>query len=328
MSDTTPTTDDYDSPWKDMLAHAWPEFMAFYFPEAHAQIDWSRGYSFLDTELRQVVRDAELGKRFADVLVQVSLLDGAEQWIYVHVEIQGWRDSDFAQRMFVYNYRLYDRYERPVASFAVLADEKPGWKPASFGFEVLGCSHQLQFPVVKLLEFGASELESTNPFAIVTAAHRRNQQTRHDPEARFNAKLGLVRQLYRHGWERQRVLDLFAVLDWMMRLPDGLERKLWSEIGQIEEERRVRYVTSVERFAIERGMQQGMQQGMQKGMQQGLERGRQLGETLLLERLLVKRFGSLPDELRGRLESATVEQLEGWAERLLDARSLADVFRD
>ena len=38
---------------------------------------------------------------------------------------------------------------------------------------------------------------------------------------------GLVRLLYRRGWDRQRILDLFAVLDWMMRLPDVLERKLW-----------------------------------------------------------------------------------------------------
>ena len=29
--------DDYDSPWKDALEHAFPEFMAFYFPEAHAR---------------------------------------------------------------------------------------------------------------------------------------------------------------------------------------------------------------------------------------------------------------------------------------------------
>jgi hypothetical protein len=31
--------------------------------------------------------------------------------------------TEFAERMFVYNYRLYDRYRRPIASMAVLADE-------------------------------------------------------------------------------------------------------------------------------------------------------------------------------------------------------------
>jgi len=44
-------TDDYDSPWKDVLERAFPEFMAFYFPEAHAQIDWEQGHEFKPTEL-------------------------------------------------------------------------------------------------------------------------------------------------------------------------------------------------------------------------------------------------------------------------------------
>jgi hypothetical protein len=47
------------------------------------------------------------------------------------------------------------------------------------------------------------------------------------------------------------------VLDWMMRLPDNLEQKLWQDIEQIEGGTRMRYVTSVERLAIERGLQQG-----------------------------------------------------------------------
>jgi hypothetical protein len=33
--------DDYDSPWKDALTRYFPEFMSFYFPEAHRQIDWA-----------------------------------------------------------------------------------------------------------------------------------------------------------------------------------------------------------------------------------------------------------------------------------------------
>jgi hypothetical protein len=36
--------DDDDSPWKDVLEHAFPEFMAFYFPDAPRQIDWTRGH--------------------------------------------------------------------------------------------------------------------------------------------------------------------------------------------------------------------------------------------------------------------------------------------
>ena len=72
---TAPDNDDYDTPWKEAVTNYFPEFMAFYFPDAHARIDWTRGYEFLDQELAQVVKDAELGKRLIDKLVKVASHD-------------------------------------------------------------------------------------------------------------------------------------------------------------------------------------------------------------------------------------------------------------
>lgn len=321
----TEAHDDFDNPWKEMLEHAFPELMAFYFPAAHARIDWRREHTFLNTELRQVVRDAELGQRVADALVRVTLRDGTEQWVYIHIEIQGQRDQDFAQRMFVYNYRLYDRYARAIASLAILADETIGWKPDGFALEQLGCTHRFHFPVVKLLDWADRlvGLESDpNPFALVTAAHLYTARTRHDPPARYRFKRRLVRLLYQHGWERQRILDLFAILDWMMRLPDVLERQLWQEIQAIEGETKMAYVTSVERLASQRGRQEGLLEGEARGE----ARGRVEGQAALLARQLGKRFGPLPAPLQARLEQATTTQLEYWGERLLDAPTLDAVF--
>ncbi len=114
------------------------------------------------------------------------------------------------------------------------------------------------------------ELEhDPNPFALVTLAHLRTRATRGDPESRYQAKCTLVRLLYRRGWERQRILDLFSILDWMMRLTPELERQLWQDIQVIEGELQMPYVTSVERMAIERGFNQGYLQGVQSGEEKG-----------------------------------------------------------
>src|SRR5438874_7124480 len=78
------------------------------------------------------VREAELGRRYVDKLVKVWTLDGVECWVLIHVEVQTARDADFPERMYVYNYRVFDRYNKPVASFAVLADDDPGWRPHEF----------------------------------------------------------------------------------------------------------------------------------------------------------------------------------------------------
>ena len=135
----TPEPDQYDTPWKEAVERYFPEFMAFYFPDAHAQIDWGQSYTFLEQELAAIAQDADLGKRYVDKLVRVTRLTGQEDWIYIHLEIQGTAQAEFAKRMFVYNYRIFDRYDRPVASMAVLADDSLSWKPQEFGFEVLGC---------------------------------------------------------------------------------------------------------------------------------------------------------------------------------------------
>jgi hypothetical protein len=50
---------EYDSPWKEALDVYFEQFLAFFFPLVHRDVDWSRGYEILDKELQQVVREAE-----------------------------------------------------------------------------------------------------------------------------------------------------------------------------------------------------------------------------------------------------------------------------
>ena len=134
---------DYDTPWKEILEHYFQDFVAFFYPQAHADIDWGRGHAFLDKELAKVVRDAEAGQRRVDKLVKVWRKSGTEVWVLIHVEIQAQRETNFPRRMYVYNYRLFDRYNRPVASFAILADTEPGWRPSEFHYELWGSEVRL-----------------------------------------------------------------------------------------------------------------------------------------------------------------------------------------
>ena len=114
---------DYDSPWKDILEAYFEEFMSFFFPVAHGEIDWRKDYEFLDKELQQIVRGAEVGKRLVDKLVKVWTPWGDEIWVLIHIEVQSQYESSFAQRMYTYHTRIHDLYNRPVASFAILADD-------------------------------------------------------------------------------------------------------------------------------------------------------------------------------------------------------------
>jgi len=49
---------------------------------------------------------------------------------------------------------------------------------------------------------------------------------------------------------------LFCFIDWIMMLPDELGKKLIKEVCDYEEEIKMPYVTSAERFGIEKGLGQ------------------------------------------------------------------------
>ncbi|OYD96811.1 transposase [Nostoc sp. 'Peltigera membranacea cyanobiont' 210A] len=218
---------DYDSPWKEVIELYFPRFLEFFFTQAYAEIDWTRPYEFLDTELQQLEPDAEIGRRLVDKVAKVWLLDGEEAWVLVHVEVQGQYDSQFAERMYTYNYRLFDRHK------------------------------SLEFPVAKLLDYeqGWETLEqTTNPFGVIVMAHLKTKATQRNPENRLQWKLSLVRRLYERGYSREDIRELFRFIDWIMVLPKELALSFKTEVRSYEEADRMRYVTSIERLAKEEGI--------------------------------------------------------------------------
>ena len=71
----------------------------------------------------------------------------------------------------------------------------------------------------------------------------------------------LAKLLYERSWDRQRITDRFSGIDWLTHLPTELERRLMQEACTSGRNVTMPYVTSAERFGIERGLHQGLQQG-------------------------------------------------------------------
>jgi hypothetical protein len=317
----------YDTPWKIALEHHFQDFMAFYFPQAHAKIDWMVPHEFLDKELQAITKHALVGTRHVDKLVKVQRLSGQEDRIFIHIEVQVAREKKFAQRMFTYHYRLFDRYQRPIASMALLGDNDPNWMPQEFGYEALGCEIGFRYPVAKLVSFAAQQaaLESnTNPFALVTLAYLHTRATATDMDRRYQVKCSLIRMLFQHQWPREQIRQFFSIIDWMMTLPSELEAKLDEFVVELEEEQKMEYVTSIERVRLARIKQEGKQEGRQEGRQEG----KQEGQSELLLRLLTRRFGNLVASVQERIQTASQVQIKAWFDCAIDASTLDDVFKD
>ncbi|MBF0134847.1 MAG: DUF4351 domain-containing protein [Magnetococcus sp. DMHC-1] len=308
-----PARDSFDTPWKDILETYFKDFLAFFLPIAHDDIDWERGYEFLDTELASITREAEIGDRRMDKLVKVWQRNGDEHWVLIHIEIQGDRVSKFENRMYTCQYRAYDLQQKPVVGLAILADEESGWRPSEYRRTLWGKSLIYEFFTVKLLDYleHQADLEqSDNPFSVVTLAHLHAKKTRHRPEDRYQIKLSLVRSLYKRGFSRQQVIDIFRFIDWVLRLPEEIDKRFRHEIHDMEENQNMPYISSVERI----------------GMEIGREKGRQEEAVNILLRLLQRRFGPLSKGIHDTVEAADLASLEQWSDKILDAGSIDEIF--
>jgi hypothetical protein len=278
--------DEFDGPWKEAIEEWFEQFLLFFFPLIHGEIDWSKGYEFLDKELQQLAPESATGPRTVDKLIKVVWKSGAECWILVHIEVQAQAETSFPRRMYVYRYRIDDKFNRPIVSLAILADDELNWRPDEYRESLAGCELRFRFPIVKLLDFASREEwleEQANPFAIVTLSHLKTQQTHRDPDERTVWKIRLLKGLYNRGYEGEQIRRLLRLIDWLLRLPKEMDKIVWAEIEALEQEKRMPYVSSIEQIGIEKGIEQGIELGTEKG----LEKGIRAGITVMLE----SRFG-------------------------------------
>lgn len=156
---------------------------------------------------------------------------------------------------------------------------------------------------------------SNNPFAIVVMAYLRMFETRRDPRKRLEWKLILTRMLYDRGYSERDVVDLFRFLDWLMFLPDDLQHEYRDELERFEEERKMPYVTTIERMGIEKGREQGVQQGSAE----------------IVVGLLQMRLGVLDEKTLLAVRALTFERIRELSVALLNFSStddLADWLRE
>lgn len=175
----------------------------------------------------------------------------------------------FPERMYVYNYRIFDKFQKEVISLALLTDDNPRFRPNEYhrsrwGFEVL-----CRYPMVKIIDYRArwEELEaSSNPFAIVVRAYLKTLETEGNVQDRYTWKKRFLLELYQHGMKRETILAIYKFIDWIMRLPDDLETTLYEETKAIEETTAMPYITTAERIGQKKGVEQGIAQGIEKSL--------------------------------------------------------------
>jgi hypothetical protein len=223
--------------WKGIIEDFFESFILFFYPEFETSFDFAKGYEFLDKELDQLFPENS-NSRHVDKLVKVFLQDGNPQWILIHIEVQGYKDINFAKRMFTYYYRIYDRYQIPIEAIAIFTDSHKNYSPSTYSTTCLKTKLDYQYYTYKLIDQKEEELEkSTNIFGIVmlAASIAFNKQKTQD-EKLLELKLNLFRKLLNRGYSREVIHKLVTFLKHYVSFDDrSFNIKFDKEIDLISE---------------------------------------------------------------------------------------------
>ncbi len=274
-----------DKLWKAIFEDFFPEAVAFYFPDFHPKVDWERGYELLDKELQQIYPESEETHRRADLLVKVWLLDGTEQWLLIHIEVQGYKDPDFPRRMFIYFYRLTDRFGVPVSALAMLTDAEKYWRPDHYHYRCMETEMVYRYPVYKLAEHTAEEFEGNeNPWALVMKTALAGLKSNWDDDSLLNMKVGLYREMRQRGYSIKQAKGMFRFIKYYVHFGKMEYFANFEEKIRIVDNKKAEPMGVAELVkkhmieeAIEEAIEEGSEKGMEKGMEVGVEKGIQIG---------------------------------------------------
>lgn len=279
--------------------------------------------------------DEALKERFTDLLYSARIAD-RPALVYVLFEHQSGGDAWMAFRLLRYMVRIWERFlkEQPEATSlpaivpVVLHHDDGAWRPAT-RFEALldlAPSELPHFgPLVPRFGFVLDDLSAVSDealrdramsaFARLTLAALKHSRSVEDMAAFLVRMSPLIRELMRSGGGAAALQLLFRYLV-QTRPPTDIEElhRVVADLGPEVKET----VMTMEEWLIQKGEQRGEQRGRMEGR---VEAARQF-----LARLLTLKFGSLVEAAQARIQAADEATLGRWAERVLSATSLEEIW--
>lgn len=256
-----------DTLWKSILEEIFEDFLYFFFPNANELFDLSKGFEYLDKELEQLFPPEQdhYAVRYVDKLVKVFTFSGSEQWILVHIEVQSYNDKYFAQRMFTYFYRIFDKYNKPITAFAIFTDGNKLFTPRVFEQKFLGTNLRYEFNTYKIIQQSEDLLlKNNNPFAqvvltVLTAITNKNS----DDEQIFSIKLELTRRLLSRKIQKDKIRALMNFLRYYIHFENPeMNIKFDKELDEITQNKQT---MGIEEFLLDRAEKKGIAKGIEKG---------------------------------------------------------------
>lgn len=282
-------------------------------------------------ELDTIVRvsgsfvDTQLSERYSDLLFTVRSRSGSV-FVYILIEHQSSNDADMPLRLLEYMVRIWTEQRRnePGAGLRpiiplLICHPVGGWTaPRRLDELFHDCPAELRVFIpsfeVAVQDLGDLDDDEIKRWSIGACQQLALWMLRDARTTqRFREHLPAWRDQFEAAAASPTGLEFLAVLfRYMMAVNEDLAlAEIRARIIELAPAAENTLMTIAEQL-----------------LQQGRAEGRAEGRADMLERLLRSKFGALTEQTRARLAQASVDELMRWAERLLAAATLDEVFGD
>lgn len=269
-----------DALWKGIIEDLFDDFLWYFFPNwAAREVDFSKKPVFLDKELEDLFPEQENNQaRRADKLAKVFTKSGEEKWVLIHIEVQGYKDDDFAKRMFTYFYRILDRNKKEIMALAIFTENNKGYQPNEYIYQYENTKNVYQYDTFKLLDKTEDELNlKNNPFSIVMLTAKKallKKNLKDTQQLIWKKELVLALKAANYGTEKIRKILNFIYF--YVKFDERDNFNIFDKEVEIilEQRKNMGIEEAILQDVKEQGIQQGITLNTIKGIQKAISRGK------------------------------------------------------
>ena len=263
-----------DQLWKAVIEEFFTDLLELFYPSLIPQIDFTKDFDFLDKDLPKFFPEAEEINRKADRIVKVPLKNGGSQWIIIHIEVQGYKDTNFARRMFTYYYRLADRFDVPITALVIYSDNNQENRVSKYEAKSFNTRLLYEFDTYVIADHKIEEYEAmNNPFAIIFQTALMGIKGNKKDEELLEMKLQLFRKLLEKGYNRKQIQRLATFIKEYVRFSKSdFLRKFDKRSEEFSKNREsMGIIETVIKYRSEEASAIAREQGIEQGFEQGFE---------------------------------------------------------
>lgn len=219
---------DFDARWKELIHVFTEEFIAFFLPSLYPLVNFSKPPEFLEQELAKLAAGTERsGKKITDKLIKLYLKNGEEQFVLVHIEVEGDAPSAYSKEIFKYYYRALDQHEVDIATIVVYVGDKVPRQHNVYTRHFHGTELTFKFNSYLVKQQNEADLmASDNIFAFAILANLYVLQSKNQYDKRMAFKTHLIALLRKKNYKQETIRHLLVFIWYLVLLPKDQNQQL------------------------------------------------------------------------------------------------------